>query len=201
MTFFRCIILSAVACIAIVASCSREQEATGVGPSEDKSVFEEQKALVAKDPKNEDAWYHIADLYERAGLYAEEVDALNKVLEINPAHRYAYLKLGTAYSRLDRHEDAIKVYLKAKKYYAAYAPLHNNLGVAYGRTGKVDQEIRELKKAISLRPSYATARYNLGMAYLKKGDRKAALAVHRDLERYDTTAAKSLKQEIDKKGK
>jgi tetratricopeptide (TPR) repeat protein len=195
-------LLCCISGLLILFSCSREQETPVVADQNvDKSVLEELNERVAKNPRDEEAWYHLADLYERAALYAEEVNALKKVLEINPARGYGYLKLGAAYSRLGKHEDAVKTFLKAKKYYAAYAPLYNNLGVAYGRTGNVEKEIVELKKAISLRSSYATARFNLGMAYLKQGRRDNALTVYEGLKKIDTTAAQSLKQEIDKKGK
>jgi tetratricopeptide (TPR) repeat protein len=195
-------LLCCLSCL-LLLSCSRDQEPVPVVSEQnaDKSVLEELREQIAKNPRDEEAWYHLADLYERASLHAEEVDALIRVIEINPGRGYAYLKLGAAYSRLGRHEDAIKTLLKAKKYYAAYAPLYNNLGVAYGRTGQVGKEVEELKKAISLRPSYATARFNLGMAYLKQGNRDKALKVYQELKQIDATAAESLQQEIDKKGK
>lgn len=182
----------------VMLSCGSEKEKTAPPPiSEEKTLFEEVKAQTAKNPNDAEAWYHLADLYERAEQYREEADALNKVIALKPDRGYVYVKLGTACSRLGRYQDAIKNYLKAKTFFPKNALLYNNLAVAYGKTGRADEEIAALKQAISLRPHYATARFNLGVVYLKKGRRGDALKQYEELKKFDEGAAASLKKEID----
>jgi tetratricopeptide (TPR) repeat protein len=185
----------------LLLSCSKESEKTAEPVSTEKSMFEELKEQTVKNPRDADAWYNLADLYERSGMYREEVDALQHVISLKPEKGYAYMKLGSAYSRLGEYQDAIKQFTAAKKYLPKDPVLYNNLAVAYGKIGKPDDEIRELEKAISLRPRYATARYNLGMAFLKKGNSAQALRQYNELKKFDESVANALKKEIDAKRK
>lgn len=185
----------------LLFACTKEKEQTAEPVSTEKSMFEEIKEQTVKNPKDADAWYHLADLYERSGMYREEVDALRHVISIKPDRGYAYLKLGNTYNRLGEYQDAIKQFTSAKKYLPKDPVLYNNLAVAYGKIGKPDDEIRELEKAISIRPRYSTARYNLGMAFLRKGKRELALRQYDELKKFDEGIANTLKKEIDAKGK
>ncbi len=185
----------------LLLSCSKEKEEAIVPQATEKSLFEELKERTLKDPRDAEAWYHLADLYERAEMYREETEALKKVIAITPDRGYAYLKIGTAYNRLGQYQDAVKNLLTAKKYFPKNPLLYNNLAVSYGKLGKIDEEIAALERAISLRPKYATARYNLGVAFLKKGKRTLAQKQYQELLKFDVTVAKALKQEIDRKGK
>lgn len=182
-------------------ACSKGQEKPAPPESSEKSLFEEVREQTVKNPRDPEAWYHLADLYERSEMYREEVDALNKVIALQPERGFTYMRLGNAYSRLGQHQDAIKNYVIAKKYLPANAVLHNNLAVVYGKVGKTDEQIASFQRAISLRPNYATARYNLGMVYLKLGKREDALKQLHELQKFDEGIAQALKKEIDAKGK
>ena len=182
-------------------ACTKEKEKTAEPVNTEKSMFEEFKEQTVRNPEDAEAWYHLADLYERSGLYREEVDALKHVIALNPDRGYVYIKLGSAYNRLGEHENAIKQYSSAKKYLPKDPVLYNNLGVTYGKIGKSDDEIRALQTAISIRPHYSTARYNLGMAFLKKGNRAQALHQYDELKKFDEGVANALKKEIDAKRK
>ncbi len=183
----------------LIAACSADPEPQRPTPpaAMEKNLFQELKERTASDPRNTDAWFHLADLYEREGLFKEEADALLKVVALDPKNGYAHMKLGNAYGRLGLHEKAIASYRRAAPLIPGNPVLYNNLAVALGRTGRNDEEIMALKKAIALRPRYATARFNLGMVFLKKGDRALALEQYRELDRFDANTAASLKKEIE----
>lgn len=189
--------------ILLPISCTRDRE-QAVPPSEiseEKSLFEEVREKTIKDPNDSDAWYHLADLYERSEQYSESVDALLKVVELDPQRGYAYVKLGYCYNRLGQYQEAIKSLSKAIKFFPRNPVLHNNIAISYGKVGRIKMEIIELKKAIALRPRYATARYNLGVTLLKQGDRDGALKQYRELDTFDENIAAALKKEIDERGK
>ena len=185
----------------MLLSCTSESERSAPPDSTEKSLFEKVKEQTVKNPDDVDAWYHLADLYDRSELYAEEIAALKKVVALDPGKGYAYIKLGTAYNRSGQYEDAIVNFEKAKQYFPKNPVLYNNLAVSYGKIGKLDQEIATLEKAIALRPRYATARHNLGVALLKKGKREEALKQYAELRKFDEGTAISLKKEIDRKSK
>lgn len=188
--------------IALLTACGGEKEKTAPQPVDTaKSLFEEVKEQTLKDPNDVEAWYHLADIYERNAMYREEADALTKVVALKPDAGYAYLKLGGAYSGLGQYQEAIKSYRTAIKYLPKNPLIYNNLGVAYGKVGKRDEEIAALNKAISLRPRYATARFNLGVVLLKQGNREGAMKQYQEIKKFDEGVAASLKKEIEAKGK
>jgi tetratricopeptide (TPR) repeat protein len=186
----------------LFAACSKEPEKTAEQePIAEKSLFAEVKDQTIKNPRDAEAWSHLADLYERSEMYREEAEALQKIIAIDPQRGYASLKLGNTYNRLGQYQDAIKSYTRAIAFFPKNPVLFNNLAISYGKAGKSDDEIKALQKAIALRPRYATARYNLGMALLKKGKRAEALMQYHELEAFDSGVAAALKKEIDGKGK
>jgi tetratricopeptide (TPR) repeat protein len=194
----RYLLSTILVCCAILTACSEEQPGSRTGQTLIQfDPLSEVKAEIAKDPKNADAWYHLADLYERTSMYPEEVEALLKVISLDPSRGFAYEKLGTAYNRLGRYDDAIAQFRKATKYLPTNPVLYNNMAFAYGKTGKIDEQVSALKQAIAIRPSYATAHYNLGVVYLHKKDKDQALRQYAKLKNIDETMAASLKKEID----
>jgi superkiller protein 3 len=197
----RWLILVVMASLLLLACSNEPERTTKQEMVTEQTLYEEVKAQTIKNPRDTEAWSHLADLYERSAMYREEADALQKVIAIDPKRGYALVKLGNTYSRLGQYQEAIKSYTKALKFFPKNPVLHNNLAIAYGKTGKADDEITALQKAIALRPRYATARYNLGIALLKKGRRSEALIQYHEIDKFDAGVATALKKEIDGKGK
>ncbi|MCK9417996.1 MAG: tetratricopeptide repeat protein [Nitrospirae bacterium] len=186
----------------LIMACSKEPEKTAEQePVTERTLFEEVKTQTIKNPGDPEAWYHLADLYERSAMYREEADALHKVIAIDPQRGYASVKLGNTYNRLGQYQEAIKSYTRAITFFPKNPVLYNNLAISYGKVGRADDEIMTLQKAITLRPRYATARYNLGIALLKKGKRSEALIQYHEIDKFDAGVATALKKEIDKKEK
>lgn len=190
--------------VSLLFSCKKEEtpEKTtvrNINPYTNESVFVEIKKKLKENPYDADSWYHLADLYDRNGQYAEAVDAYKKTIKLKPDMGYAYFKMGTAYDRLNQPAEAVAALKDAIKYMPDYAVAYNNLGVAYGKLGERDKEIDVLHKAIKLRPKYASARYNLGIAYLKSGNKKAAKKQYEFLKTIDNGLADALLKEINTK--
>ncbi len=187
----------------LLVSCTEEKSKTATPPPDtgEKNIFEEVKEQTIRNPGDAEAWYHLANLYERSQLYREETDALKKVIALTPKDGNAYSKLGNAYNRLGQYEDAIKNYEIAIKYFPKNPVLYNNVAFSYGKTKRGDKEIAYLEKAISLRPRYATAHFNLGIVMLRKGRMDLAQKQYQELLKFDEGMAQSLKKEIDTKRK
>ena len=172
--------------------------AQAYNPYTAESVFDEVKQKLQKNPDDVDALFHLADLYERNGQYAEAIETYKHLTKVKPNSGYAYFKMGTAYDRLNKPAEAIEAFKKSVQYMPKHAVAYNNMGVAYGKLNKYQDEITALKKAIQLRPSYSTARFNLGVTYLKIGNKKAAQQEYESLMRFDEGTAESLMKEIKK---
>jgi tetratricopeptide (TPR) repeat protein len=183
----------------LLFSCSNEPERSAAPVSTEKSMLDELKDQTAKNPKDVEAWVHIADIYDRDAQYQDEIAALKKVITIAPDRKTVYLNLANTYSRLGQYHDAVVNYQIAIRSFPKNPVLHNNLAVAYGKSGDADNEIAALQKAIALRPRYSTARFNLGIALLKKGNKDLAMKQYDELKKFDEGAAASLKKEIDTK--
>jgi len=183
--------------VSLIVACSEESpKPRPVAQQTDLDILRDK---VKANPNDVDSLYSLADLYEQARMYQEEIDLLQKVVALKPDMGYAHLKLGNAYNRLAQYQNAVNSYKKASKYMQKNPVVYNNMAISYGHLGKTDDEIEFLKKAISLRPQYASARFNLGMAFLKKGARGEALKQYEALNTFDAGMAKTLKNEIDAK--
>ncbi|MDA8169120.1 MAG: tetratricopeptide repeat protein [Nitrospiraceae bacterium] len=180
-----------------LVSCSKKEEGPATSNkalssfSAESEIFELEKKL-KENPDDAEAWYHLADVYDRNGLYSKSVEAYRKTVSLKPDMGYAYLRMGTAYDRLHQPEQAVKAFEQAIKKMPDYAVAYNNLGVAYGKLGNSKKEIKNLEKAVKLRDRYATANFNLGMAYLRKGDRKSAMRQYKALMKIDEGMADDL---------
>ena len=197
----RSLLMIMLTIVLLLPSCSREQERAPETAGTEQTFFAEIKAQTVKDPNDVEAWYHLADIYDRSGVYREEAEALQKVIAIDPHRGYAYVRLGNTYNRLHQYQDAINSYTTAIKHFPKDPVLYNNLAISFGKVGRTDDEIISLQKAVALRPRYSTARYNLGIALLRKGKRSEALAQYHKLDTFDAGVAAALKKEIDRKGK
>lgn len=198
LPMMRC--AAALLALLLVGACTeRKAPPPAAGPVKGDVELLLEKAQ--KDPKDAESWFHIADLYERALQYPQEVDALQKVIAARPDMGFAHYKLGNTYNRLGKREEAIAAFLEAKKTLPKNPALYNNLGWTFGQVGRTKEQIEALRQAIALRPRYATARLSLGIVLLKQGDRAGAEAQLAALAAFDEGAAADLKKEIDARNK
>jgi tetratricopeptide (TPR) repeat protein len=197
LVMLRC--AAAFSVLVLFGACS-EQKA----PPPPAQVKDDTELLLEKaqaDPKDADTWFHVADNYERASQFPQEIDALKKVIAARPGMGWAHVKMGNAYNRLGRHEDAVAAFLAAEKLLPQNPMLFNNLGWTYGRLGKPNEAIVAYQRAVALRPRFSAARLNLGLVLLKKGDRAGAEAQHAALLEFDAGAAETLLKEMEARKK
>ena len=195
-------VFSLCLCASVVVSCKKEEspaekQGEAYNPYAIDTILFQAKKKVEQHPDDADAWFRLADLYERNNQYAEAIDSYKKVAGLKPEQGYVYLKIGTLYDRLGKPGEAVETLKKAVHYMPGYAVAYNNLGIAYGKLGRNNEEITALKKAIQLRPRYVTARFNLGVAYLRVKNRKAALQQYECLKDIATGPAEDLRKQIE----
>ena len=189
----------AIISVLIVAGCSEKPTPPPAPPVAVKGDMELLVEKGRRDPKDVETWFHIADLYERAQQYPQELDALQKVIAAKPDMGFAHFKMANTYNRLGRREEAVAAFLEARKYLPKNPALYNNLGWTYGQLGKTKEQVAALRQAIALRPRYATARLSLGLVLLGQGDRTGAEEQHAALLAFDEGAAAELKKAIEGK--
>lgn len=182
--------------LALLAGCKEKPAAPPPPPVAVKGDMELLVERGQRNPNDVETWFHIADLYERAQQYRQELEALRKVVAAKPDLGYAHYKMANTYNRLGLREEAIAAFLEAKKHLPKLPALYNNLGWTYGQVGRTKDQIAALRRAIELRSRYATARLSLGLVLHKQGDSKGAAEQLAALRSFDDGAAAELQKAI-----
>jgi len=92
-------------------ACGKEPEkTTEQEPVAEKILFEEVKTQAINNPKDTEAWSHLADLYERSAMYREEAEALQKVIALRPRYAAARYNLGIALLKKGKRSEALIQY-------------------------------------------------------------------------------------------
>lgn len=150
-----------------------------------------------------------ANDFFRAGLdyveqekWADAVAPLRSALRVNPNHLWAHLKLGFSYYALGQYELALDEFREHLRLNPNRADPQTGIGLCYYRLKRYTEAVGPLREVIRLKPenpTYVNAYYYLGVSYLMTGDRSAALAQYRILQRIDAAAAADLYKEINKR--
>ena len=93
----------------------------------------------------------------RLGRHQEELDAYNKVIEINPQYAEAWYNKGVALGRLGRHQDALDAYNKAIEINPQDALAYSNLAEVLFNLGALERASTNVNKAISLNDKLTSA--------------------------------------------
>ncbi|MCM2264630.1 MAG: tetratricopeptide repeat protein [Desulfuromonadales bacterium] len=91
----------------------------------------ELKAIVAKDPKNRQAWVALGNEYFDADQPMESVEAYQKALELNDKDPNVLTDQGVMFRRLGWFDRAIANFSKASQADPSHATSLYNLGITY----------------------------------------------------------------------
>jgi tetratricopeptide (TPR) repeat protein len=99
--------------------------------------------------------------------YELAVELFQRVVALDPKHKYAWNNLGRAYLGMQRADDAIRAFQKAIEAdpYDEFA--YNNLGLAYWRQQKYEQAMGAFRKQLEMNPLDEFAHGNLGAMYVE----------------------------------
>jgi len=95
------------------------------------------------------------------------IELLQRVVELDPKHKYAWNNLGRAYLGMQKPDDAIHAFQKAVEVdpYDEFA--YNNLGLAYWRQQKYADAAGAFRKQLEINPLDEYAHGNLGTMYVE----------------------------------
>jgi tetratricopeptide (TPR) repeat protein len=123
------------------------------------------KEVLARDPKNLNAWVKLGNLSMDMGRCDEAVVAYQKALELNPRDVNVRVDMGTCYRRLGQPERAVQEYRKAVSIDPGHLYGHKNMAIVltfdlrdaraaeealgkYERLNPRDPDIQRLRQAI-----------------------------------------------------
>ncbi len=121
---------------------------------------------IPKDAKAEDL--HDSGLAAlRNHNYELAVELLQRVVVLEPKHKYAWNNLGRAYLGLQKSDEAIGAFQKAIEVDSYDEFAYNNLGLAYWRQRKYDEAVGAFRKQLEINPLDEFAQGNLGALYVE----------------------------------
>ncbi|HZI19557.1 MAG TPA: tetratricopeptide repeat-containing serine protease family protein [Pyrinomonadaceae bacterium] len=128
--------------------------------------------------------------YESALGYFET--AVNK----NPNRVEAWIQVGFCRVKQGKNREAVKAFEQALRLEPDSYEALTKLGDAHYYGGSYDKALEAYKRAVALRPDLAEGYYNLAVTFLEVGDRAAAQAHARALERLDPSLHSKIKREL-----
>ncbi|HXX80458.1 MAG TPA: tetratricopeptide repeat protein [Thermodesulfovibrionales bacterium] len=124
-------------------------------------TLEEEKLLrdvLAKDPKNLNAWIQLGNMMMDTARFNEAVDAYTKALELDPKNVDVRVDMGTCLRNSGKPDLAIKEFKKATEINPNHIYAHINMGIVLANDKKdYKAAVSELEKGLSLNPNVPNA--------------------------------------------
>jgi len=128
------------------------------------------KDVMARNPKNSNAFYLIGMSYARKKMYREAIEALTQVTQLAPRFPPAYFELGVCYQQQNDPEKALEYYQKnldldPKNVDSAY-----NSGLILFGLNRADEALMRFEMALSLKPDDPAFLEMAGRCYIHRAD-------------------------------
>jgi cytochrome c-type biogenesis protein CcmH/NrfG len=124
-------------------------------------TLEEERLLrdvLAKDPKNMNAWIQLGNIMMDTARFNEAADAYAKALELDPKNVDVRVDMGTCLRNAGKPDLAIKEFKKAIEINPNHVYAHINMGVVLANDKKdYKAAVSELEKGLSLNPNVPNA--------------------------------------------
>lgn len=117
--------------------------------------------------------FHEGAAHQEAGELGQAVAAFERVLEMDPLHHGALLRLGYLLLE-DEHDRSVELFRRAVAIEPEDPRGHYGLGVAMRVGGDHDEALRYFQRAVELAPHHAQAHYAIAMILAGGGQVEAA---------------------------
>jgi Flp pilus assembly protein TadD len=148
---------------------------------QNKEAVERLKAVLAKEPKNLDAWTSLGNIYRVSDDNANATEAYTKAINLLPptstGNWQLYYNRGISFDHLKMYDKSEADFRKALSISGDEPSVLNYLGYSLiDRGQKLDEAIAMVKKAVDLRPNDGYIVDSLGWAYYTMGDYDQAVS-------------------------
>ena len=126
-------------------------------------------AMTQSYPSYPFAWKTYGAILGRLGRLEESLEAIQKVIRLNPFDAAAHLNLGITFNELGRVEEAEASFREAIRLQPGFVEAHNSIANIFKVLGRFEEAEAGFREAIRLRPEYAVAHNNLGMVLSELG--------------------------------
>jgi tetratricopeptide (TPR) repeat protein len=160
------------------------------------SIYEEGKKYAAAEeligeglrtnPDSVDLHFSLGVLFEKTDRFEQSIEAMKRVLKIDPDHAEALNFIGYMYADRGIHlEEAEWMIRKALQLKPGNGYMIDSLGWVYFRMNRLGEAIRYLKEAAELLPEDAAILEHLGDVYVRTGQFREAAEAYKKAIRFN----------------
>ncbi len=114
------------------------------------------REVIAKDPKNVNAWVSLGNMMMDTSRFSEAVEAYQKALDIDPKNVDVRVDMGTCYRNLRKPDMAVKEYRKALELNPQHLFALKNMGIVLAYDLRdADQAVKAFEMALCNSPERA----------------------------------------------
>jgi tetratricopeptide (TPR) repeat protein len=130
-----------------------------------QQALEQFDQAIRTDARNPNAYFGLAQAYNKLGMLPEEIQSYQALLTLEPNLAAARQNLGNALHASKAYQEAIEQYSLAIQLQPNNAGLYFNTGAAYKSLEQYDKAIGYFRKALELDPQNAAAHNALAISY------------------------------------
>jgi len=108
----------------------------------------------------------ILQMYDKAANYEKGIEAVKRLIDLNPKNEVAYLNLAILYFKMNRLEEAAKTLNECLAIKNDYNYAWYSLGQVYSKLNKHQEAVEAFKKYNALAPDDANGWLNVGLEYM-----------------------------------
>ncbi|MEO5961241.1 MAG: tetratricopeptide repeat protein [Opitutaceae bacterium] len=124
---------------------------------------------IAKQPRNERAYYGLAVICDEQGRVAEAIGHYETAVRLKPSYANAHANLAHNLMKVSRLAEATRHYREYARLEPTLADPHIHLGFLFAGQGRWEDAIAEYQAVLRLTPKSSEDHFNLAQVYLHAG--------------------------------
>ncbi|MDG0814853.1 tetratricopeptide repeat protein [Bdellovibrio svalbardensis] len=133
----------------------------------------------------------LAEVYKSEDRYTQARDIYEKVVEVDPRNKKAWLGLGESSKAIGLNDKALKAFLQAAVLDPTDGEALFQAGKLYFETGRFEEAIQQFRRVQRLNPNYPRTNYYIGKAAFSSGDLNGAMEATKAEKRLNPNLADS----------
>ncbi len=150
---------------------SQQSQAQAAQPQTYQEAIAALTQVLAKDPKDAQAYRNRGIAYAHIDKYPEALTDLSRSIELNDADAEAYNQRGIVHFKLSRYPQAMADFNRAIVKRPKLAESYNNRGVLYKTLGNYKRALKDLRQAKQLGLAYAPKAIEILRAEVRQAQR------------------------------
>lgn len=131
----------------------------------------------------------LGDMYRSEDRFTQSKEIYERVVDLDPKNKKAWLGLGESYKALALNEKALSAFLSAAILDPSDGEALFQAGKLYFETNRFQEAIQQFKRVQSINPKFPRTWYYIGRASLAGGDFNSALEAAKEEKKFNPNTA------------